>query len=144
LWSAVDNGHVAFVVALASGRREVVQPLDLLGAQFDALGGAGRAELVVAVVDLGVARAQIDLAPRADGDAAQLAQRAAHVDPRQWFVLATERALARQQLVNGHALGKLRRGARVQSWGTVAIGHGRVSRAHSQAELLHVRICQPR
>ena len=38
-WSAVDDGHVSFVVALASGRREVVQPFDLLSAQHDAVGG---------------------------------------------------------------------------------------------------------
>ncbi len=39
LWSAVDDGHVPFVMALTSGRREVVQPFDLLGAQRDAVGG---------------------------------------------------------------------------------------------------------
>jgi hypothetical protein len=27
-WSAVDDGHVGFVVALAGGRSEVVEPLD--------------------------------------------------------------------------------------------------------------------
>jgi len=37
--SAVDDGHISFVVALAGGRREVVQPFDLLGAQLDAVGG---------------------------------------------------------------------------------------------------------
>src|SRR5437899_8597498 len=37
--SAVDDGHVPFVVALTGGRREVVQPFDLLGAQLDAVGG---------------------------------------------------------------------------------------------------------
>ena len=37
--SAVDDGHVPFVVAFAGGRREVVQPFDLLGAQLDAVGG---------------------------------------------------------------------------------------------------------
>jgi hypothetical protein len=37
--SAVDDGHVPFVVTLARGRREVVQPLDLRGAQLDAVGG---------------------------------------------------------------------------------------------------------
>ena len=37
--SAVDDRHVPFVVTLAGGRREVVQPLDLRGAQFDAVGG---------------------------------------------------------------------------------------------------------
>src|SRR6266404_281833 len=37
-WSAIDNGHVPFVVALACGRRQVVQPLDLLGAQVQAVG----------------------------------------------------------------------------------------------------------
>jgi len=36
--SAIDNGHVPFVVALACGRRQVVQPLDLLGAQVQAVG----------------------------------------------------------------------------------------------------------
>ena len=35
-WSAVDDSHVSFVVVVAGGRREVVQPLDLLGAQLDA------------------------------------------------------------------------------------------------------------
>src|SRR5467141_1459597 len=38
-WSAVDYGHVPFVMALTGGRREVVQPFDLLGAQLDAVGG---------------------------------------------------------------------------------------------------------
>jgi hypothetical protein len=38
-WSAVDDGHIAFVVALAGGRREVVQPLDLRGTQLDVIGG---------------------------------------------------------------------------------------------------------
>ena len=38
-WSAVDDGHVPFVVALAGGRHEVVQPFDLVGAQLDAFGG---------------------------------------------------------------------------------------------------------
>jgi len=28
-WSAVDDRHVSFVVTLAGGRRELVQPLDL-------------------------------------------------------------------------------------------------------------------
>src|SRR5882762_4903749 len=37
-WSAVDYGHVPFVMALTGGRREVVQPFDLLGAQLDAVG----------------------------------------------------------------------------------------------------------
>jgi len=37
-WSAVDCGHVRLVVALAGGRGEVVEPLDLLGAQLDAVG----------------------------------------------------------------------------------------------------------
>ena len=37
--SAVDDGHISFVVALAGGRREVVQPFDLLGAQLDTIGG---------------------------------------------------------------------------------------------------------
>jgi hypothetical protein len=37
--SAFDDGHVSFVVPLADGRREVVQPFDLLGAQLDAVGG---------------------------------------------------------------------------------------------------------
>jgi hypothetical protein len=36
---AVDGGHDGFFVALAGGRGEVVQPLELLGAQFDAVGG---------------------------------------------------------------------------------------------------------
>src|SRR6266700_27965 len=38
-WSAVDDGHVPFVVALAGGRREVVQPFDMLDAQLHAVGG---------------------------------------------------------------------------------------------------------
>src|SRR4029077_6668427 len=38
-WSAVDDGHVSFVVAIAGGRREIVQPFNLLGAQLDAPGG---------------------------------------------------------------------------------------------------------
>ena len=38
-WSAVDDRHIPFVVTLAGGRREVVQPFYLLGAQFDAVGG---------------------------------------------------------------------------------------------------------
>src|SRR3954470_22141835 len=37
--SAVDDGHVPLVVALAGGRREVVQPFDLLGAQLHAVSG---------------------------------------------------------------------------------------------------------
>jgi hypothetical protein len=37
--SAVDDGHVPYVVALTGGRHEVVQPFDLLGAQLDAVGG---------------------------------------------------------------------------------------------------------
>ena len=36
---AVDTGHVGLVVALADGRREVVEPVDLIRAQFDAVGG---------------------------------------------------------------------------------------------------------
>ena len=38
-WSAVDGGHVPFVVAFAGGRSEVVQPVDLRGAQLEAVGG---------------------------------------------------------------------------------------------------------
>jgi hypothetical protein len=38
--SPVNDGHVPFVVTLASGGREIVQPFDLLGAQLDADGGA--------------------------------------------------------------------------------------------------------
>src|SRR5215218_9926079 len=38
-WSAVDGGHVRFVVAFTGGRSEVVQPFDLLGAELDAVGG---------------------------------------------------------------------------------------------------------
>jgi hypothetical protein len=37
--SAIDDGHVPVAVARASGRRQVVQPFDLLGAQLDAVGG---------------------------------------------------------------------------------------------------------
>ena len=37
--SAVDDGQARLVVALTGGRREVVQPLDLLGAQLDTVGG---------------------------------------------------------------------------------------------------------
>lgn len=36
--SAVDDSHISFVVALADGRREVVQPFDLLGVHLDAVG----------------------------------------------------------------------------------------------------------
>jgi hypothetical protein len=32
-WSAIDDGHVAFVVPLPRGRREVVEPFDLSRAQ---------------------------------------------------------------------------------------------------------------
>jgi hypothetical protein len=39
VWSAVDGGHVGFVVPLAGGEDEVVEPLDLLGGQFDGVGG---------------------------------------------------------------------------------------------------------
>src|SRR5689334_10465982 len=35
-WSAVDGGHVRFVVALAGGRGQVAQPFELVVAQFDA------------------------------------------------------------------------------------------------------------
>jgi len=38
-WPAVDDGHVPFVVTLAGGRSEVVQPVDLRGAQLEAVGG---------------------------------------------------------------------------------------------------------
>ena len=38
-WSAVDDGHVPFVVALAGCRREVIQPFDMLDAQLHAVGG---------------------------------------------------------------------------------------------------------
>jgi hypothetical protein len=37
--SAVDDGHVAFVVPLARGRREVVEPFDLRSTQLDAVSG---------------------------------------------------------------------------------------------------------
>src|SRR6266849_5190718 len=37
--SAVDNCHVRLAVAFAGGRREVVQPLDLLSAQLELVGG---------------------------------------------------------------------------------------------------------
>lgn len=37
--SAVNEGHVAFVVPLARGRREMVQPFDLFSAQLDAVRG---------------------------------------------------------------------------------------------------------
>jgi hypothetical protein len=36
--SAVDGGHVRLVVALAGGRGEIVEPLDLFRAQLDAVG----------------------------------------------------------------------------------------------------------
>jgi hypothetical protein len=39
LRSAVDDGHVPFVVTFAGGRGEVVEPFDLFGAQLDAIGG---------------------------------------------------------------------------------------------------------
>jgi hypothetical protein len=35
----VDGGHVRFVVALAGGRGQVAEPLELVVAQFDAVGG---------------------------------------------------------------------------------------------------------
>ena len=38
-WSAVDGGHAGFVVALAGGRSQVVQPLELVTAELDAVGG---------------------------------------------------------------------------------------------------------
>jgi hypothetical protein len=37
-WSAVDDGHVSLLMAPARSRGEVVEPLDLLRAQFDAVG----------------------------------------------------------------------------------------------------------
>jgi hypothetical protein len=37
--SAVDGGHVRLVVAFASGRRQVAEPLELAGAELDAVGG---------------------------------------------------------------------------------------------------------
>ena len=37
--SAVDAGHVRFVVALAGGRGEIVEACDLLHAQLDSVGG---------------------------------------------------------------------------------------------------------
>ena len=37
--SAVDNGHIRFVMALASGRCDVVQPFDLPSAQLDTVRG---------------------------------------------------------------------------------------------------------
>ena len=37
--SAVDGGHVSFVVAFAGGWREVVEPFDVIGAQHDAVCG---------------------------------------------------------------------------------------------------------
>ena len=46
-WSAVDDGHVPVVMALADRRREVVQPLDLLGAQLDAEARVGFAPVLV-------------------------------------------------------------------------------------------------
>jgi hypothetical protein len=36
--SAVDDGHISRLVTLAGGRREVVQPFDLLNAQLDMVG----------------------------------------------------------------------------------------------------------
>src|ERR1043165_1295441 len=39
-WSAVDDGHVVFVVALARGRRKVVQPFDLRSTQLDVVSGS--------------------------------------------------------------------------------------------------------
>jgi hypothetical protein len=36
--SAVDDGHVRLVVALAGGRGEIVEPFDLIRAQLDAVG----------------------------------------------------------------------------------------------------------
>jgi hypothetical protein len=40
LTSAVDDGHISFVVALAGGRREVVEPLNLLVVQLDTVGSS--------------------------------------------------------------------------------------------------------
>ena len=37
--SAVDDSHISFVMALACGRCDVIQPCDLRGAQLDAIGG---------------------------------------------------------------------------------------------------------
>jgi hypothetical protein len=37
--SAVDGGHVSFVMAFAGGWREVIEPSDLIGAQHDAVCG---------------------------------------------------------------------------------------------------------
>ena len=37
-WSVVDCGHVRLVVAVAGGGGEIVEPLDLLRAQLDAVG----------------------------------------------------------------------------------------------------------
>src|SRR4051812_37959337 len=38
-WSAVDGGHDRFFVALAGGRGELVEPLELLCAELDRVGG---------------------------------------------------------------------------------------------------------
>jgi len=38
-WSAVDGGHVRFVVAFAGGRRQVAEPFELIAAELDAVGG---------------------------------------------------------------------------------------------------------
>jgi len=38
-FSAVNDSHARFVMTLACGRREVIQPCHLLSAQFDANGG---------------------------------------------------------------------------------------------------------
>src|SRR6266404_822024 len=52
-WSAIDNGHVPFVVALACCRRQVVQPLDLHGAQVAAEILAGEARVGLAPIVVG-------------------------------------------------------------------------------------------
>ena len=38
-WSAVDDGHVRFVVAPAGGWRQVAEPLELVATELDSVGG---------------------------------------------------------------------------------------------------------
>src|ERR1700722_1585337 len=38
-WLAVDGGHVRFVVALAGGWRQVAEPVELVVAEVDSVGG---------------------------------------------------------------------------------------------------------
>src|SRR6202040_1635621 len=37
-WSSVNDSHISYVVTLAGGGREVIQPCNLLGAQLELIG----------------------------------------------------------------------------------------------------------